>query len=467
MTYKLLTGFKTDIGEDPIFSIRASISPLFTVVTWQERIHPLGIVCIAKGRDSLLGLNEKEYVAIATDRFRDYFNGKVSLNDLEEEYVSWEADTQRSYDKFLAEDLKMLSNEELQEWTMRINKLFIELAQRTLYVENVDYEKILSVVGEGRKNLLDTIWERATEAAFISFEGRRLKKLIELVPLDSKDAIRQAKFIFTDYFWTSSEADIDAALEDVRKNLSEKKQEWDEINTKAIDREKQHEAWVQTLDLESRKIAEYAQLVMRIRDLRKDPIAQVQAMCAEIGMVMLERAEVDRGLAPFVILYEYMKGVDHLVSIKKEIEARQEGCIYLVHPDYSYEVELCNFQSAIEEMTVLIELGIEKTDSLKGQIACKGVVRGRARVIFDPSDPKGFQPGDILITSMTRPEFVPIMKQAGAVVTNEGGITCHAAIISRELGIPCIIGTKTATIVFKDGDMVEVDAEKGVVRIIS
>jgi pyruvate,water dikinase len=67
---------------------------------------------------------------------------------------------------------------------------------------------------------------------------------------------------------------------------------------------------------------------------------------------------------------------------------------------------------------------------------------------------------------MTTPDYVPSMKVAGAIVTNEGGLLCHAAIISRELGKPCVIATKIATQVFKDGDMVEVDADKGIIRIL-
>ncbi|MBU3965123.1 hypothetical protein KKA96_01965, partial [Patescibacteria group bacterium] len=67
---------------------------------------------------------------------------------------------------------------------------------------------------------------------------------------------------------------------------------------------------------------------------------------------------------------------------------------------------------------------------------------------------------------MTRPEHLMGMKKAGAIITDDGGITCHAAIIARELGIPCIIGTKIATKVLKDGDLAEVDADKGVVKII-
>ena len=67
---------------------------------------------------------------------------------------------------------------------------------------------------------------------------------------------------------------------------------------------------------------------------------------------------------------------------------------------------------------------------------------------------------------MTRAEFVPLMKKAAAIITDEGGITCHAAILARELQKPCVIGTKVATISLKDGDLVEVNANEGAVRII-
>ena len=72
--------------------------------------------------------------------------------------------------------------------------------------------------------------------------------------------------------------------------------------------------------------------------------------------------------------------------------------------------------------------------------------------------------GEILITTMTMPTYISAIKIAGAVVTDEGGSLCHAAITARELKKPCIIGTKHATKVFKDGDMVEVDANTGIVR---
>jgi phosphohistidine swiveling domain-containing protein len=108
----------------------------------------------------------------------------------------------------------------------------------------------------------------------------------------------------------------------------------------------------------------------------------------------------------------------------------------------------------------------EKVSELRGMIACRGKASGVVRVVAGPDSEsaKQFQKGDILITSMTRPEFVPLMRLSAAIVTDEGGITSHAAIVSRELKKPCVIGTKRATQVFVDGDMVEVDANIGIVR---
>lgn len=101
-----------------------------------------------------------------------------------------------------------------------------------------------------------------------------------------------------------------------------------------------------------------------------------------------------------------------------------------------------------------------------GTVASQGYAKGIAKIIMNVDDFDKLQPGEILITSMTRPEFVPLMKKASGIVTNEGGITCHAAIVSRELKKPCIICTKNATQIIKDGDLIEVRAHHGSVRIL-
>jgi len=107
-----------------------------------------------------------------------------------------------------------------------------------------------------------------------------------------------------------------------------------------------------------------------------------------------------------------------------------------------------------------------KTKILKGSSAYGGKVKGIVKVVLDPQKSRDFKEGDILVTSMTRPEYLPLIQKAAALVTDAGGILSHAAITARELKKPCIIGTKVATKTFKDGDIVEVDANIGVVRKI-
>lgn len=122
----------------------------------------------------------------------------------------------------------------------------------------------------------------------------------------------------------------------------------------------------------------------------------------------------------------------------------------------------------VEEFWHMIksESDIDEVDIVYGTIASKGKAQGVVRVVFDPNKVTEFNEGDILVTGMTRPEFVPLMKKAGAIVTDEGGVTCHAAIVSREIGKPCIIGTKIATEALHEGDIVEVNADHGNVRVI-
>ena len=111
-----------------------------------------------------------------------------------------------------------------------------------------------------------------------------------------------------------------------------------------------------------------------------------------------------------------------------------------------------------------IEKEVKQRKTLKGQIASPGKVKGISKLIFSPLDFHKIRKDEILISPMTQPTFVPILGRVSGIVTDEGGITCHAAIVSRELNIPCIIGTKVATRTLKDGDFVEVDANEGVVH---
>lgn len=144
----------------------------------------------------------------------------------------------------------------------------------------------------------------------------------------------------------------------------------------------------------------------------------------------------------------------------EEINKRKNGYIF-----YEGKLELVDDVSSWLEKHNFVIKSAQDGKTIKGSIAYNGKVKGSVCQVFKKEDFKKFKEGDILVTTMTTPKFTPILKMAGAIVTDEGGITCHAAIIARELKIPCIIGCKNATEVLKDGMIVEVNANEGIVSI--
>ncbi len=101
---------------------------------------------------------------------------------------------------------------------------------------------------------------------------------------------------------------------------------------------------------------------------------------------------------------------------------------------------------------------------LEGSTAVPGLVKGIAKLINLPEEMNKMKLGNVMVSHATNPNIVPAMKKAAAIVTDLGGITCHAAIVSRELNIPCVVGTKFATKVFKDGDLIHVNANHGIIK---
>ncbi len=105
-------------------------------------------------------------------------------------------------------------------------------------------------------------------------------------------------------------------------------------------------------------------------------------------------------------------------------------------------------------------------EELKGQCANRGYVKGTAKIITNVNEFGKFNKGDVLVANTATPNYMPIMAKAAAFLTDEGGITSHAAIVSRELNKPCMIGLKDATKNIRDGDLVEIYADKGIVKVI-
>ena len=167
-------------------------------------------------------------------------------------------------------------------------------------------------------------------------------------------------------------------------------------------------------------------------------------------------------------LYQYRPPeLGILIKTGKKIKnalGRKEGYLQYYYEDKG---DIVNYDTkeANEIMKPFLEPKVERdVKEFKGLPVSRGKAKGKVKIILSPLNIKKMNQGDILVAPMTSPDFVIAMKKAAAIITDEGGMTSHAAIVARELGIPCIVGTKIATKVLKDNDLVEVDANKGVVK---
>ena len=142
------------------------------------------------------------------------------------------------------------------------------------------------------------------------------------------------------------------------------------------------------------------------------------------------------------------------------LKERQNGYIF-----YDGKINIEDINTFCNKNGFIIDS--EKTDgNIKGNIAYRGKVTGKVKIVLNQNDFEKFNDGDILVTTMTTPRFTSIMKKAAGIITDEGGITCHASIIARELKKPCLVGCKHATELLKDNMEIELDALTGVVNIL-
>lgn len=222
----------------------------------------------------------------------------------------------------------------------------------------------------------------------------------------------------------------------------------------------------------------YARIIAAI----KDPVAQLYArVIHEYAFIrterldMLKRAQVNiRALFRHIsekakIPYEYVPAMtnEEIVAylergvlpdsalLKRRVEHK-----YVLYYDGRPHIIYENYDAVVSSVSR------GGSDEVRGLVAYKGNISGRVSVVLSKDDFGKVKVGDVLVAKTTMPDYAPIMHKACAFVTDEGGVTSHAAITARELKKPCITGTKIATKAFKDGDLVEVDAEKGVVRKI-
>ncbi|MBU1203201.1 hypothetical protein KKH39_04145 [Patescibacteria group bacterium] len=192
---------------------------------------------------------------------------------------------------------------------------------------------------------------------------------------------------------------------------------------------------------------------------------EFQEACYNISFIYKELGE-RLNLSTLEVMNLYSDEIENKKDLKTLAQKRIANYFLIVHR--SGEREEYYDQAAIKKMK-LFEFPEDKKinkniSEIKGMPAKAGRVKGRVKIVDKMEDMKKMNKGDVLVSQATTPDLMPAIKKATAIVTNEGGITCHAAIVSRELDIPCVVGTKIATKILQDGDMIEVDADRGIIK---
>ncbi len=186
------------------------------------------------------------------------------------------------------------------------------------------------------------------------------------------------------------------------------------------------------------------------------------------GDILIEelskRLGIDIKLVRYLSAYEFNESVFTDTTLKKTLEERRRGTIMYHTPSGEGILTGDDYKKFCAELQKArgVEIDLKQLNGLSASV---GTALGKVSICSSLDDINNFEKGDILVASMTKVEFLPAMRKAAAIITDEGGITCHAAIVSREFGIPCVIGTKHATRVLHNGDLVEVRANHGVVII--
>lgn len=149
-----------------------------------------------------------------------------------------------------------------------------------------------------------------------------------------------------------------------------------------------------------------------------------------------------------------------------DVEKRKEAFVLLYENDELKYLEGNDAKNYVKPYFEEKEVEANEVDGMVVSIGEDPIIEGKVRILKSPSDLGQMQKGEILVAPMTSPDYIEAMRKASAIVTDEGGMTSHAAILSRELGIACIVATEIATKIFKDGDTIEIDTDKGIVRRI-
>ena len=369
------------------------------------------------------------------------------------------------YSKYSPERLKKLSDDKLELVIAEAFRLLRDLHVVTLFCEALNkemIEKYFKKYSPGKISF-DNFFEKASLQDFDSFIVQRDKCLLSF----DKTNLYQNQWILASHLSSPKLSESEKIIKNMLKDLGGEnkiKEEQNIIKNEIARNQISSSKFRKTIQGKLKKLFDFVKLSITLRDLRKEYIFKAISLLSNSVREIFFRMGFDERDILYARAEDFENREYKDKGYIKTIKRRKNGAVVYYGQGYSSE-EYVDFEKTKTEILNIADTESVSTE-IKGNSACAGKLKGTVKIVLSLKDFTKFKDGDVLVTSMTRPEFVPLMKKASAVITDEGGVTCHAAIISRELGLPCIIGTKNATRKLKDGDFVDVDANKGIIKIL-
>lgn len=414
----------------------------------------------------------------------------VKDNNFAEEFLSsWDKEFEEFieiYNEGIGTDLEKASNKDLSNILKKIHEHYVinggfgYIVDSFLTSDKEDW-LVVKIKEELKEKASQEVIAKLTQPAFSSFVNEYESGLINIAKMvsekkDKKIIDKTISKLASDFIWIKANYNdkMPLTIEIVKSEankLLEKKINFDkEIEEKEHGAE--HNIKVKQDLYKKLKISQELQRIIRVsevfthaQDKRKERVLKTNFIHFKIFDEIAKRFKKSQTESYYLSVEEAISLLDGNKIDWKKIERRsKEEFMEIYFNGQSKMLYKEEIAKLIDKKNLFHDHG--SVQELRGAVAYRGNVRGRVQVLRNSKDIDLFKEGNILVANQTTPEFVPAMKKAAAIVTDQGGITCHAAIVSRELKRPCVIGTKIATRILKDGDIIEIDGDKGIVRII-
>jgi len=430
---------------------------------------------------------------IGSELVKKFIANKNEIINIRKEWVKNFEKMAALYYKIFNDDLRAFSDDKLLEWVVGVYSFYKKISMPGfidgyMFYADKRFDFLLKdfCAKSGIKNQVEifSILSAPTEPSFISEEDADLYKIVKLLRkggfkkgvdlrlfLEKRNA-ELGKMIFNHLFkysWIKSsyagykEYSFKDLEKEVRNNIS--KNDGDKKIFKKNKEQKKRTVKKYKFTPEILAISDLTEIFTKWQDQRKIYTLTFVSLQDKILREISRRKNIDFDFLRYCHAGEIIKIIRGEKPNIADLKKRIKSCLFVYKNGEVAGITVG--KDATDFFRIISKIDIDNVKEICGMTASLGRAIGKVKIVTSAKYIDKVNKGDILVAPMTRPEHLLGMKKAAAIVTDDGGITCHASIISRELGIPCIIGTKIATKVLKDGDLVEVDAERGIVRILN